>query len=66
MARTLVQIPHIEKPSWRLPVRALLRLWWQRRRTRRALARLEVHRLRDVGLTAADQAREAAKWFWEA
>jgi uncharacterized protein YjiS (DUF1127 family) len=66
MARSLVQILHIGKPSPPLPWRPLLLLWSHRLRTRRALARLEPHQLRDIGITAADQARECAKGFWEA
>lgn len=40
--------------------------WAQRRAQRRALARLESHLLRDVGLSAAEATREAAKPFWRA
>jgi uncharacterized protein YjiS (DUF1127 family) len=38
--------------------------WMARRRQRRALAELDAHLLRDVGLTAEQARREAAKWFW--
>ena len=51
----------------RLPIRAWLRLaerWIERCRTRRALARLDDHLLRDVGISRAEAAREAANPFW--
>ena len=50
------------------PLRALLRRllsWQSRARSRRALARLDADRLRDMGLGVEDAAREAAKPFWE-
>ena len=38
--------------------------WMATRRQRRALAALDAHALRDVGLTAELARREAEKWFW--
>jgi uncharacterized protein YjiS (DUF1127 family) len=38
--------------------------WRWRRRTRRQLARLDAHGLKDIGLSACDQWRECAKPFW--
>ena len=45
--------------------RARLRpTWLQNLRTRRALARLDFERLRDVGLTPHQARQEARKWRW--
>ena len=44
----------------------LLRLWRQRHRQRQALARLDEHLLRDIGLDRRLALREAAKPFWQA
>ena len=42
-------------------------LLWQMRASQRArLARMEPHRLDDLGISAADARREAAKPFWQA
>jgi uncharacterized protein YjiS (DUF1127 family) len=43
---------------------ALVARWLDRARSRRALADLNDHLLRDVGLTAAEARRESAKPFW--
>lgn len=45
-----------------LPLSARLGLWRQRRQ----LAALEAHRLADIGLTAKEAAREAARPVWDA
>lgn len=42
----------------------LLACWIQRYRQRRALARLDERLLRDIGVTRAEAAAEAAKPFW--
>ncbi|MEX2201117.1 MAG: DUF1127 domain-containing protein [Dongiaceae bacterium] len=55
----------VSLPGHRL--RHLLRWFWLRTdkaRQRRALARLDDAALRDIGLTRADAAKEAAKPFW--
>ncbi len=39
-------------------------LWGTRRRDRRALAALDPHLLRDIGLTEDQAAREVQKPFW--
>lgn len=39
-------------------------VWDMRRSTRRALARLEKHELRDIGLTPFQATREASKAFF--
>lgn len=43
---------------------ALLRLWHERARQRRALARLDDRLLRDIGITRAEANREINKPFW--
>jgi uncharacterized protein YjiS (DUF1127 family) len=43
---------------------ALLSTWIDRSRQRRHLQRLSDDRLKDIGLTRADVAREAGKSFW--
>ncbi|MCB1772923.1 MAG: DUF1127 domain-containing protein [Gammaproteobacteria bacterium] len=42
----------------------LLACWLERYRQRRALARLDEHLLRDIGVTADQAAVEVAKPFW--
>jgi uncharacterized protein YjiS (DUF1127 family) len=37
---------------------------WRARASRRALGRLDAHRLRDLALTPEEVARETAKPFW--
>jgi len=43
---------------------ACIRLWKARARQRRRLSRLDAYLLRDIGVSAEDAAREAAKPFW--
>ncbi|TCO83369.1 uncharacterized protein YjiS (DUF1127 family) [Plasticicumulans lactativorans] len=45
---------------------ALLRLWAQRWRLRRALATLDAHMLDDIGWQPYEAAAEARKPFWRA
>jgi len=47
-------------------LRAHLHLWAERRRARRAIARMSDHMLRDIGLTPGEALDEAAKPFWRA
>ena len=42
----------------------LLARWIERSRQRKALAALDDHQLRDIGITRADAGREAEKPFW--
>jgi uncharacterized protein YjiS (DUF1127 family) len=64
-------LPPIAYSVWR-PKRAralaaafmLIVRWVERARQRRALASLDDHELRDIGITRADAAREAEKPFW--
>ena len=43
---------------------SLLALWIERVRQRQALATLDDHMLRDIGITRVDVARECDKPFW--
>lgn len=43
----------------------LLVAWGERRRTRRALRRLDDHMIKDIGLTRWMVEREATRPFWE-
>lgn len=45
---------------------ALIGLWRNRHSTRRDLARMSEHMLRDIGLTPGDADDEIAKPFWRA
>jgi len=42
----------------------LLARWIERKRQRNALAGLDDHQLRDIGITRLDAARECEKPFW--
>ena len=42
----------------------LLATWIERMRQRNALAALDDHQLRDIGITRVDAARECGKPFW--
>lgn len=44
---------------------ALVTFWAHRRRTRRALEKLDANLLRDIGLDPAEARDEAAKYFWQ-
>lgn len=44
----------------------VLLAWEERRQTRKALARLEDHMLRDIGLYPDEARTEAARPFWQA
>jgi uncharacterized protein YjiS (DUF1127 family) len=44
----------------------IIRLWFMRMESRRDLATLSDHELRDIGLTRNDVEREPAKSFWRA
>jgi uncharacterized protein YjiS (DUF1127 family) len=44
----------------------LLRTWLKRHDLRQKLADMDAHMLRDIGWTAYDAQREAAKPFWKA
>ena len=65
-------LPPAPYSAWRAkrtihPVAAafmLLARWIERRRQRKALASLDDHQLRDIGITRLDAARECEKPFW--
>jgi uncharacterized protein YjiS (DUF1127 family) len=46
-----------------LAVYAAVRRWLERRRTRRALAALDPHQLRDIGVPPAEALRESRRWW---
>ncbi|RDE19493.1 DUF1127 domain-containing protein [Motiliproteus coralliicola] len=45
-------------------LRLLLRHWHQNWRTRRQLAQLDSHQLKDIGVSIGDAQQEADKPFW--
>jgi uncharacterized protein YjiS (DUF1127 family) len=49
--------------SWCL-LKALLREWHLRRLTRREIAKLDAHAIRDLGLCESQMRFEATKPFW--
>jgi uncharacterized protein YjiS (DUF1127 family) len=46
-------------------LKAMLAAWRRRARSRRALARLGAHELRDIGISEAERRHECAKAFWQ-
>ncbi|MDX1576807.1 MAG: DUF1127 domain-containing protein [Kiloniellales bacterium] len=52
--------------TWISKVRFLPLVWQRRYLERQALANFDDHRLKDIGLTRKDLAREIAKPFWRA
>jgi len=50
-----------------LAVRAAVMVtkWRIRRNSRRALAQLEDHQLRDIGITPREARHESNLWFWQ-
>lgn len=65
LARSLLALidfvlPGLGRRSWRT-----IAVWHDRARQRRALARLDADRLRDIGITHTQARREADKPFWE-
>jgi len=55
--------PHV---SGRSSLRAALQAAWRRHRTRRYLAELDAHALKDIGVSYAEAEAEANKPFWTA
>lgn len=45
---------------------SILKLWYERSRQRRRLARLDERLLRDIGIDRVTAMREASKPFWQA
>jgi uncharacterized protein YjiS (DUF1127 family) len=56
--------PHHRGQRSQLPLVALIASWIDRARQRRALAALDDHMLRDIGVTRLEAAREYEKPFW--
>lgn len=57
----------VTQRGFRLPflqLRTLIAHWRRVARTRRALARLDYHALRDIGLTEIERDKEVARPFW--
>jgi uncharacterized protein YjiS (DUF1127 family) len=51
--------------TWSLTASERLRLWGERKRQRRALATMNDHMLKDMGLTRGDAEIEIGKRFWQ-
>lgn len=56
-------LPPLSRMAFRLASRLLE--WEERRATRRALARLDAHMLRDIGLAPNEARTECVKHFWQ-
>ncbi len=71
MTTNVLQPAHYQRlqtrqAAWHwIPIHSQLRLYWQRYRQRRTLARLDDHLLRDIGVSRAAALREAEKPFWQ-
>jgi len=50
--------------SWTMAAIAIVALWLERGRSRRVLATLDDHQLRDIGISRADAQLESEKPFW--
>ncbi len=50
--------------AWVLAAISIVALWLERGRSRRVLATLDDHQLRDIGVSRADALLESAKPFW--
>ena len=62
-------LPVPDAPAYRIGRCARLRLslaaWRERDRSRRLLAQLDEHMLRDIGIDPARVWLETGKWFWQ-
>lgn len=52
--------------GWGGTVTSLVSAWLRRWHTRRSLAKLDMHLLRDIGMAPETRAAEVAKPFWRA
>ncbi len=52
-------------PALAVFVAVVLTRWGTRHRTRNALAKLEPHMLRDIGVSASAARRETERMFWQ-
>jgi len=50
--------------NWTMAAISTVALWVERGRSRRVLATLDDHQLRDIGISRADALLESAKPFW--
>ena len=50
---------------WLGAIAAIVQLWSQKSRERRALKELDDRELADIGFTRQAAEREARKWFWQ-
>jgi uncharacterized protein YjiS (DUF1127 family) len=67
-------VPDVPVASLRLPItgrsftarlRRAIADWQARARSRRLLAELDEHMLRDIGIAPAQVWQETGKWFWQ-
>jgi len=65
IARSLGSALDLVTPRLGRSLRATLTCWRERSRQRRALAKLDAHSLRDIGITHSQAKREADKPFWK-
>ena len=62
----LAEAPRLALPAVvALKVAVVLTVWTERARTRKHLARLDPHLLRDIGIDTRAARREAARPFWQ-
>ncbi|APZ54769.1 DUF1127 domain-containing protein [Salipiger abyssi] len=59
------QRPLPPQSAFALRIAVVLAKWSERRRTRRALAQLDPHLLRDIGLERHVAHKEARRMFWQ-
>ncbi len=50
--------------AWTMAAISIVALWLERGRSRRVLATLDDHQLRDIGVSRDDARLESAKPFW--
>ena len=62
MALWLLRADHVR--SWTIAAISMVALWLERGRSRRVLATLDDHLLRDIGISRGEARRESAKPFW--
>jgi uncharacterized protein YjiS (DUF1127 family) len=63
LARLRLPYPFASPP---VPVRTRIRDAWRRHRSRRRIALLDSHALKDIGVSFAEAEAEANRWFWRA
>jgi len=63
-ARPTPRAPRPDGAGWPAAIGVMLRRAWRRWRTRRSIADLDAHALRDIGVTFTEAENEANKPFW--